>query len=133
MPVDLAKLTRTELIVLDVLVHHPNSGPHTIQKYTKEHGTMYQIGEVRAALESLLTKRVIETSDREQIKLSKEEIIRYSAVCDYEEYTVQLIRQSDYYKKGILTEALSKMIDSIDDMDFLKALGKKINQKTRRK
>lgn len=133
MPIDLTKLTRRELIVLDILVHHPNSGPRAIQKHTSEFGTMYSIDEVKDVLESLLAKRVVITSDREQVKLVKEEIIRYSAVCSYEEYLIQLIRRTDYYEKGILTKAMTKLIDSIDDIGTLKAIRKKIDQKTRRK
>lgn len=133
MPIDLTKLTRRELIVLDVLVHHPNSGPYAIQKHTNEYGTMFQNSEVSDVLESLLTKRVVKTSDREQVKLTKEEITRYSAVCSYEEYLIQVIRRSDYYEKGILSKAMTKLVDGIDDIDTLKAIRKKIDQKTRRK
>ena len=133
MLIDLTTLTRRELIVVDVLVHHPNSGPHTIQKYTKEHGEMFKIGEVREVLESLLAKKVVATSDRERIILTKDEINRYSAGCSSAEYLVQLIRGGDYYEKGIFSKAMTRLIDNIDDMDTLKAIRKEVDRKTRRK
>lgn len=126
-------LNHKEMILMEILLNHPNIGYYSALRFSEEQGYQLQVDEVRELLEGLRAKGFVYLSDTEINKLSGEEIRRYSATCSREDYLAMLMQVNPVYEEDMLGQAMAKLVDSIHDKGVLRDIKKRIDRKVRSK
>ena len=126
-------LNHKEMIVMEVLLNHPNIGFYSALRFSEKQGYTFQVDDMKKTLETLREKGFVYLSDTEINKLSGEEIKRYSASCSREDYLAMLMQANPVYEEGLLGSAMAKLVDSIHDEGVLRAIKKRVDRKVRLK
>lgn len=119
-------LNHNEMIVMEILLNHPNIGFYSVLRFANEQGYSLEIESICSILEDLQAKGIVYLSDTEKNKLNGVEINRYSASCSGEEY-LNIVIQS--YREGLLGQVLAKLVGRMKEMWILHAIMNRLNMR----